>query len=362
MNEPCSSPARCRSGHPDQVWIARLRSALAHWEQTGSVMPTSTVLGGGAVAAAEAAFSELHDGRPTLLLPSATYAIRAGLHALGVAAGDEVICPVIDWPAALAAIASLGATPVPVAVDPQTITIDPVAAARARTSRTRAVIACHLHGICADIPTLRERLPGISICEDASQAFAARLDGHRAATFGDVAVLSLGPGKHIDAGEGGVLLFRTVSLHHRAIAAACHPLRNLLAGTTTTTDPRALVMRPHPVTAVLALHELAHWSPAAAQESRSATLARLASQPRVIILGHQARHASTQPYVPLLITQSRDLPPLGLTWARSGAQVLPGSTSETRRAAQALLRRIRLATALPVSNSEAPRPSPAQAS
>src|SRR5262249_5830126 len=161
----------------------------------------------------EVAFSRLHDGRPALLLPSATYALRVALQALGVRTGDEVICPVIDWLAAFAAITSLGATPVLAAVAPQTITSDPLAAARAPTSPTRAVIACHLHGICADILPLRRHLPGIGICEDASQAFGACLDGRRAGTLGDVAVLSLGPGKHIDAGEGGILLCRTATLH-----------------------------------------------------------------------------------------------------------------------------------------------------
>ena len=318
-----------------------MHAALARWEETAPATPTSSVLGGGAIAAAEAAFSRLHGGRPALLLPSATYALRAGLQALGVHAGDEVICPVIDWPAAFAAITSLGATPVPVAVDPQTITIDPVAAARARTSRTRAAVACHLHGICADIPALRRQLPGISICEDASQAFGAGLDGHCAATLGDVAVLSLGPGKHIDAGEGGVLLCRTTRLHKRAVATACHPLRNLLTGITTT-NPQALVMRAHPMTAVLALHELAQWSPAPAQAAHAATLARLAADPQVILLGHKTRHRSTQPYVPVLVIAGTDPAPPGITWARSGARVLPALTSSTSQAARALLDRVRL--------------------
>jgi dTDP-4-amino-4,6-dideoxygalactose transaminase len=320
-----------------------VHAALAHWEQTAPTTPTSSVLGGGAIAAAEAAFSRLHGGRPTLLLPSATYALHIGLQALGVQAGDEVICPVIDWPATFAAITSLGATPVPVAVDPQTITIDPRAAARARTSRTRAVVACHLHGICADIPALRHQLPGTGICEDASQAFGAALDGRRAATLGDVAVLSLGPGKHIDAGEGGVLLTSTAGLYRRAVASACHPLRNLLTGITTT-SPQALAMRPHPMTAVLALYELAQWSPDPAQASQAAAQARLAAHPGVTLLGHGVRYTSAQSYVPVLVAAGTDPPLVGISWAPSGAQVLPGPAS-TGQAALALLDRIRLAAA-----------------
>jgi dTDP-4-amino-4,6-dideoxygalactose transaminase len=350
MTEPTAPLARCRSGHPDQAWIDRMRAALARWEATTPSTPTSSVLGGGAIAAAETAFSRLHAGRPALLLPSATYALRAGLQALGVRVGDEVISPIIDWPAGFAAITSLGATPVPAAVDPQTITIDPGAAARARTTRTRAVIACHLHGICADIPALRGQLPGIGICEDASQAFGACLDGRRAGTLGDVAVLSLGPGKHIDVGEGGVLLCRTATLHKRAIAVACHPLRNLLAGTTRT-DPQALVMRPHPMAAVLALHQLAAWSSGPSRAAHAATLARLAANPRIVPLGDSARHTTAQPYVPVLVTPGCSPPPPGITWAPSGAQVLADHTSRTRRA-RALLRRVRLATIWAAARSD----------
>ena len=228
-------------------------------------------------------------------------------------------------------------------MDPQTITLDPDAAARARTTRTRAVIACHLHGICADIPALRRQLPDIGICEDASQAFGAFLDGRRAGRFAEVAVISLGPGKHIDAGEGGILLCRTAILHKRAITVACHPLRNLLAGTTGA-DPRALAMRPHPMAAVLALHQLAAWSPNPARAAHAATLTRLAANPRIAILGDLTRHGTAKPYVPVLVRSDDDPPPPGITWVMSGAQVLAGHTDRTRRTARALLRRVRIAT------------------
>ena len=50
--------------HPDRAWIETVRSALDRWAATSSGSPTSSILGGGAIAAAEAAFSELHAGRP----------------------------------------------------------------------------------------------------------------------------------------------------------------------------------------------------------------------------------------------------------------------------------------------------------
>jgi len=51
-------------------------------------------------------------------------------------------------------------------------TIAPEAAAQATTDTTVAVVACHLHGVPADVPALRERLPGVRIIEDCAQAWA----------------------------------------------------------------------------------------------------------------------------------------------------------------------------------------------
>ena len=259
--------------HPDRAWIETVRSALDRWAATSSGSPTSSILGGGAIAAAEAAFGELHAGL-ALLLPSASYALRVALQAGGVVPGDEVICGAIDWPSGYAAVGSLGATPVPVAADPRTLTLDPAAVAAARTPRTRAVIACHLHGVCADVPAIRRLLPDLTVIEDVAQALGNRMDGLLAGTLGDMAVLSLGPGKPLDAGEGGVLLSDGYARHDRAVAIACHPLRQLLTGLSDP-DPAALAIRPHPLTAVLALHQLTGWSPAAARARYAETASRL---------------------------------------------------------------------------------------
>lgn len=336
-------PAELGQGHPDRGWIADVREALDRWAGAAPSSPTSSVLGGGAITAAEAAFSDLHDGRPALLLPSASYALRVGLQVLGVTVGDEVLCAAIDWPSGLAAIASLGATPVPVAVDPATLTLDPGAAAAARTPRTRAIVACHLHGICADVPAIRRLLPGVAVLEDAAQAFGSRIDGRLAGTLGDAAVLSLGPGKQIDAGEGGVLLCDRITRHEQAIAAACHPLRQLLTGMPDA-DPAALAIRPHPMTAVLALHRLARWSPAAAQSAHAETTRRLAGDGRVRLLGDRGRHESSNAHVPVLLSaDGTTAPPPGVRWSRSGAQILPGLTANDHGSATRLLARVRLA-------------------
>ena len=312
------------------------------WERSPAARPTSSVFGSGAIAAAEAAFSKRHWDRPTLLLPSATYALRVGLQALGVGPGDEVLCGAVDWQAGLAAAVSLGARPVGVAMDPETLTLDPLAAAKARTSRTRAIIACHLHGVCADIPALRALLPGVAVVEDAAQAFGCTLDGHPAGSLGDVAVLSLGPGKQIDAGEGGVLICGDAAIYKSAAGLACHPLRHLVTGIPGA-DPSSLSLRPHPMTAVLALHALAEWSPEPARAAHAATREILAADRRVRIIGDGFRRSSTCIRVPVLLDSPDQEPPPGVWWSKSGARVLPCLLDDAYQAAAALLVRVKLA-------------------
>jgi hypothetical protein len=358
MSEALAALGVVSPRHPDSDLITRARAALDRWAAVPVGSPTSSVLGGGAIAAAERGFSHLHEGRPALLLPSATYATMVGLHTLGVDPGDEVICGIIDWPAGFAAITGLGAVPVTVPVSPATLTIDPAAAGKARTDRTRAVLACHLHGTCADIGALRDMLPGVPILEDAAQALGSTLDGKLAGTMGDAAVLSLGPGKQIDAGEGGVLLLATEHLHGRATAYACHPLRQLLAGHSEPA-PAALGMRPHPMTAIFALYELTAWAPQHAQADRLTALRQLDGASHIQSIGTDARRTTALPSVPVLVGSSDQAdPPNGIRWSRSGAQVLPSSSAEHREQARQLLDRVRLAA--PAEHASAQRGEPTQ--
>jgi hypothetical protein len=182
----------------------------------------------------------------------------------------------------------------------------------------------------------------VTVIEDVAQALGSRLDGLLAGTMGDMAVLSLGPGKPLDAGEGGVLLSDGYASHDRAVAIACHPLRQLLTGLPDP-DPAALAIRPHPVTAVLALHQLTGWSPAAARSRYAETARRLSGQPALRLLADAGRHGLSQPQVPVLLHSADASPPPGMRWSRSGAQVLPGLAAADRQHARRLLARVRMA-------------------
>jgi hypothetical protein len=140
-------------------------------------------------------------------------------------------------------------------VEPATLTIDPAAAKAALGPGVKVVVACHLHGIPADIPALANALPGVPIIEDCAQAYGATLDEQPVGCLGDLAVFSAGPGKTLDAGEAGVILTRTSSLMDTVIDLATHPVRQHIEGRG---EPEAgnLSIRIHPLAAILLWHTL----------------------------------------------------------------------------------------------------------
>lgn len=135
-------------------------------------------------------------------------AIRLSLAALDLKDGDEVIVPNHTFIATWLAVTDLGAKPVPAAVDPRTLTLDPKSVSERITSRTRAIIPVHLYGQTATMDTLQEvaATSNIAIVEDSAQAHGARFKGRRAGSFGTTAAFSFYPTKNLGAfGDGGAI-------------------------------------------------------------------------------------------------------------------------------------------------------------
>ena len=338
LPEPAAPTSYPRGVHPDAARLERVRRAGERWlARPWPATPTSSLTGGGAIAALEEELAAVVDPSgeaSALLLPSATYALRLALEALGVGPGDEVVLPVLDWPASYAAVLSLGARPVLTAVDPGTLTLDVEAAARARTRRTKAAVVCHLHGVPGDRAALREALD-LPVVEDCAGALGSMLDGSHVGA--DLGVFSLGPNKQLDCFEGGVLVTRDRALLDRAVMRSAHPLRQLLSGLDPdTVASDAFAMRPHPMTAILGLDLLAAWDgPAARAAHRRA--ADTAGHDAVAVLGVDGRRSNAAGEVPVLVADP------GAGGARSGARVLPcADRPDLADRAGALLARTRL--------------------
>jgi dTDP-4-amino-4,6-dideoxygalactose transaminase len=164
---------------------------------------------GPAVEAFEHAFADYCGARHAVGVASGTDAITIALQAVGVEPGDEVVVPANTCVPTVVGIEAAGGVPVLADVDEASHTLDPVSAEQALTSRTRAIVAVHLYGQCANMPALRELAQAhkVKVVEDAAQAHGAAVGGRRAGSLGDAAAFSFYPTKNLGAlGDGGAVV------------------------------------------------------------------------------------------------------------------------------------------------------------
>jgi dTDP-3-amino-3,4,6-trideoxy-alpha-D-glucose transaminase len=139
---------------------------------------------------------------------SGTDALAIALRALGIGRGDEVITSPLSATYTALAIMMAGARPVFADIDPERLTMDPVATAAAVTPRTRAIMPVHLYGQPADMPSLMDvaRRHHLAVVEDCCQAHLATCAGQPVGSFGAIAAYSFYPTKNLGAlGDGGAL-------------------------------------------------------------------------------------------------------------------------------------------------------------
>lgn len=148
------------------------------------------------------------DVKHALGVSSGTDALLVAMMALDIGPGDEVITPTYSFFATAGCVARLGARPVFVDVERDTLNIDPAATRAAITSRTKAIIPVHLFGQSADLDPLIDmaRGRGIAVIEDAAQAIGSRYKGRLVGGIGDVGCFSFFPSKNLGAfGDAGLV-------------------------------------------------------------------------------------------------------------------------------------------------------------
>lgn len=193
-----------------------------------AVLGTSFLSAGEVGRQVEAQLCRYFEVEAALLGNSWTNLAHATLRALGIGRGDEVILPAITFVACANVVELVGATPVLVDVDPDTLLIDLAAVEAAITDRTRAVMPVHLYGQMCDMRALRDLVDahrqGIVLIEDCAHAFEASFEGERPGRYGDVALFSFYATKNVTCGEGGAAISNDAELIARVSRTICHGL------------------------------------------------------------------------------------------------------------------------------------------
>lgn len=168
-------------------------------------------------------FTEYLGAIDALPLNSCTAGLHTALVTSGIAAGDEVITTPMTFAASVNVIEHVGAVPVMVDVEPDTLNIDPSLVEKALSARTRAIIAVHYAGHPAELDRLRKIAwrYNLVLIEDAAHALPAKYKGVYIGSGPNPAAFSFYATKNLTTGEGGMLTgdsafidkARVVSLH-----------------------------------------------------------------------------------------------------------------------------------------------------
>jgi 8-amino-3,8-dideoxy-alpha-D-manno-octulosonate transaminase len=125
--------------------------------------------------------------------------------------------PTFTFVASFESIMAAGAVPVLADID-HSLCLDPEAAAKAITPRTKVIMPVHMCGGMAAMEELQQLCArsGLLLLEDACQAFGATWQGRHLGTIGHAGCYSFDFNKLITCGEGGAVVTNSREIYRRA--------------------------------------------------------------------------------------------------------------------------------------------------
>jgi dTDP-4-amino-4,6-dideoxygalactose transaminase len=171
----------------------------------------------------EQEFSSYLRAPGALALNSATAGLHTALLTLGIGAGDEVITTPMTFAATANVIEHVGARPVLVDVEADTLNIDPKQVEAAISPRTKAILPVHFAGHPVDLDPICDLAKNaeLQVVEDAAHALPAKYKGRWIGQGDNPVAFSFYATKNLATAEGGMLTgsqgflseARIVSLH-----------------------------------------------------------------------------------------------------------------------------------------------------
>jgi len=171
---------------------------------------------------------------------SATAGLHLALEALGIGPGDEVITTTYTFTATAEVVRYLGANPVFVDINPDTLNIDPNLIEKAITPRTKAIIPVHFGGLSCEMEAILKiaRTHGLKVVEDAAHAIPTTYQGKLIGTLGtDATVYSFYANKTMTTGEGGMIVTPSPEIAERCRVMRLHGINRDVFNRYTSTKP-----------------------------------------------------------------------------------------------------------------------------
>jgi dTDP-4-amino-4,6-dideoxygalactose transaminase len=179
-----------------------------------SCIESTSFINGPAVKEFQNSLEEYLNVKHVIPCANGTDSLQIAMMALGLKAGDEVICPAFTYVATAEVIGLLGLIPVMVDVDSDTFNLTSLEIEKVITSKTKAIVPVHLYGQSCDMePIMRVALKhNLYVIEDNAQAIGADYtfsDGKvaKTGTIGHIGSTSFFPSKNLGCfGDGGALM------------------------------------------------------------------------------------------------------------------------------------------------------------
>jgi len=156
----------------------------------------------------ESALEDYLDVEHAVTVNSGTSALVCALKAQGIGSGDKVIVPSFTFIATPNAVRLAGAEPVFADIERETYGLDPSDVSDRMTPDTAAILPVHCYGggcRISELASLADK-HGVTLIEDAAEAFGATIDDEALGTLGDTGVLSFCQNKVAATGEGGAVV------------------------------------------------------------------------------------------------------------------------------------------------------------
>jgi dTDP-4-amino-4,6-dideoxygalactose transaminase len=163
---------------------------------------------------------------------SGTDALWLALASAGIGPGKAVITTPFSFFASVSAILRVGAKALLADIDPVTFNSDPAAVGKVLDSEAganvKAILPVHLYGQCCNWDSFARfgQEQGMTLIEDAAQAWGAKWRGTKAGGLGDVAAFSFYATKNLSAaGEAGMVTTNSDTFAERAGMLRSHGMR-----------------------------------------------------------------------------------------------------------------------------------------
>lgn len=203
------------------------RPSLGHEELKAvtDVLSSGWITTGPQTHQLEQNFAAAFGCKHAIAVSSATGGMHVTLMALGIGPGDEVITPSQTWVSTINMIVLLGAEPVMIDIDPDTLMVNATDVAAAITPKTKAIIPVHYAGAPLDLDPLYAlaRKHNIPLIEDAAHAAGTRYRDRWIGSRG-TAIFSFHAIKNMTCAEGGLVATDDDQLAEKVRALKFHGL------------------------------------------------------------------------------------------------------------------------------------------